>query len=147
MAREVVTQLWCDKCLVEDDKRVTATSEGVVLALGTTRKQLDLCEACATALLTPVEVALTRYGNPVEVSSMLAATRPQEGIECPRCGKTLTTRSSTRTHLMNVHGVSRIDSARMLGATVACSQCDFLAVDTVGLSTHERSMHGRRAAR
>lgn len=69
MAKEILTRVWCDLCLGEDEEReeATHTNNAVTLGLGGRARPLtlDLCERHLKELLEPLAEALAAYGAPV----------------------------------------------------------------------------------
>jgi hypothetical protein len=111
MASEVVTRYLCDRHLIEKDERVYDGVQSDVLGLG-----LDLCPACreellggAIELLAKLTALPKRRGRPPLV--------PWRARPCPRCAdgeREFFSRSSLRTHLKGVHGMTGIDATAVV---------------------------------
>jgi uncharacterized C2H2 Zn-finger protein len=133
MATEMIRRVWCDRCLVETDKRVEA-QRSETITLGDVKRSLDLCDPCAVILLDPLVDLLKRAGNPIAPTVKLTS----RAGKCPECGQSFTARKSLIGHLRSQHGMTLGEAGRVTGGTIPCPQCDYLALDKVGLARHVR---------
>lgn len=152
MATEIVTQTWCDRCLMDDDKRTPATRSAIV-ALDGRARAVDLCEEC-TSLLEPVSAIVERYGvvpntatpSPLQPSRMAGQPPSSRVLICPVCHQERVGRSALLSHLSNVHKLGMVEASRRMGGTEECPECGFMAIDKNGLSVH-LSTHDTTAKR
>jgi hypothetical protein len=156
MATELIRQVWCDRCLTDDDKKVSATvSERV--AIGQQIVETDLCDRCAEDLLTPARelLRLGRAPSPHDNAQPSPRSRQQqaqspasshhgEDYDCPRCSADFKTRQTFRKHLLQEHGMGFGEYLRSIGREpypCTIKGCDFVGVDSAGLNLHKVRMH------
>src|SRR4051812_33375528 len=116
MATELIRRVLCDRCLIDDDKKVDGTvSERV--SLGQQIVEIDLCERCAEDLLAPARelIRLGRAPSAREVAQLPPRSMQQradngtsatgQDYDCPRCDLDFKTRQTFRKHLKQEHGM------------------------------------------
>lgn len=117
MAREVVTHIWCDVCLQEDDQHVEAV-ETPPITVGTMKPRvLALCERHTKEVYEPFKELVTDLGVVAHDTTASAAPRrspgtsPGSGIfpcpvpECEKQTHPFKHEQSLRNHSKQVHGV------------------------------------------
>jgi len=125
MAKEILTRVWCDLCLGEDDSREEATHRDNAVTLGLGRGarplSLDLCERHYKELLEPLVEALSGYGAPVGDAPAIRSPRakstpssqsaaPEAGpfrCQFPDCDALLKNAGSFNAHVRQQHGMTR----------------------------------------
>lgn len=114
MAREVVTNIWCDQCLEDEDERYSPARELPPIVLGNAKPRiLALCERHEKELYEPFRQLVMEVGVVASPGSPAATrmpgTAPGSGVyfcpvpTCPKHTHPLKHEQSLRNHARNIH--------------------------------------------
>lgn len=114
MAREVVTHVWCDVCLQEDNYSEAKELPPITLG-GMKPRVLALCELHEKEVYQPIRELLTELGvvaDSLHTGTKFPGTSPGSGVwpcpdpGCPKHTKPYKHEQSLRNHARDVHNVS-----------------------------------------
>lgn len=171
MAREIVTNIWCDPCFQGPDQERNEGEEVTIALNGTAPKVMALCDRHRKELYIPLAAALTEYGQRTEGSARGGKTRPAGATsgrptaaapatagplagkghggehKCPECDYAGPTRDALNSHLTNYHDTSLAEvEAAAAGETLpyACDveDCARTFPAPQGKGAHMRAKHG-----
>jgi hypothetical protein len=146
VARDVVVLKLCDIHLRRDSERKEAVFSEVV-AIGTVRKMVELCDDCAQEARTLEEWqdAVDTYGSKPEFVESESATRvyPCREPGCKRGAEPYLSASGLRSHMLDKHGYTGTRERARKTQTFSCTlpNCDHPEPfeTAAGLSSHQRS--------
>lgn len=103
MARELVTHIWCDVCLSEDDAYVEGEETPPVVIGSIKPRVLGLCET-HRKLFVEFRTLLMDVGQIVDVPAPRREGGATGEFPCPACDRVYSYRSSLNSHVERAHG-------------------------------------------
>lgn len=116
MAREIITRIWCDVCL-EDEQQVDATETPPIIMGSNKPRILALCETHEKEFLTPLRELLLAAGSLVDTGAPSVGRPPTRGRVvnegpsyclvrgCSAAGRPFKNEGSLGSHMRGVHSI------------------------------------------
>ena len=142
MSREIIVASWCDRCQAIDDRKEPATHTYTIgLVKGETRPALKIVELCDAhdPMLADLFDLLAKNAIPLEPPAKRAD--PADDLVCRVCGKEFTARTSTVSHVWNIHRTDTTRAEAMQAQPSRCPECRE-PFSPEGMRAHRTRAHG-----